>query len=241
MNRNRRKTFPVTTALLLLIGGTAAGQTSEVAKELWPKVNVVIEVRPKTRLQLYAAKENGEDLARVQWKFGVMGSYRMKRLVRAQLRDIDDEMNYTMVLGAGYEYLYTNDNDSTKTEKRIFIQGVPQYLIPRLGLLLQERSRFEFRSINGAYSTRYRNKLTVQRPLKLDRFRVTPYASGEWFYDGQHHSWNENQSAFGAVLPYKKLLSLDAFFLRQNCTTCKEEHVNAFGVTLNIFLSVMKK
>jgi hypothetical protein len=82
-------------------------------------------VRPETRIEPSAEKQNGEDLARVQWKFGVMGSYRMKRLVKAHFWDIDDDKNYVMVLGGGYEYLRTNDNGSTKTEKRFFIQGCP--------------------------------------------------------------------------------------------------------------------
>ena len=81
----------------------------------------------------------------------------------------------------------------------------------------------------------------VERPLNLDRFCFTPYASGELFYDGQHRSWNQNRYAFGVILPYKKLLSLDTYFLRQNCTTCKEEHVNAFGVTLSLYLGSKKK
>lgn len=173
---------------LVLTSDRAAGQTPGVATEVWPTVNVSIEPQPKTRLRLYWAKQNGEDLARVQWKFGVMGSYRMKRLVKEHLGDIDDENNHLMVIGVGYEYLHTNDNGSIKTEKRIFLQGVPHYFIPRPKLLLQDRSRIEFRWINGTYSTRYRNKLTVQRPLELMRFRFTPYASGELFYDGQHRS-----------------------------------------------------
>ena len=241
MNMNRRCTLSVIAVVMLWMGRTAAGQTPEVAKEFWPAVKTVIEVRPKTRLELSAMKESGEDLARVQWKFSVMGSYRMKRLVKAHLGDIDDEKNYVMVLGVGYEYLRTDDNGSTKTENRIFIQAVPHYLIPRPGLLLQDRSRVEFRWINNIYSTRYRNKLTVERPLNLDSFRFTPYASGELFYDGQHRSWNQNRYAFGVVFPYKKLLSLDTYFLRQNCTTCKEEHVNVFGVTLTLFLGGKKK
>ncbi len=225
-------------ALLLLIGDPAAAQTSE---ELWPKVKVAIELRSKTRLEISGEKQSGEDLARTQWKVGIIGSYRLKRLVKAHLGDIDDEKNHFMTLGAGYEYLYTNDNGSTKTEKRLVVQGVPHYFIPRAELLLQDRSRIEFRWVNGSYSTRYRNKLTVERTLKLTRFRTTPYASGELFYDGQHRSWNQNTYAFGVIFPYKKLLSVDTYFLRQNCTTCKEEHVNAVGVTLNVFLSLIKK
>jgi hypothetical protein len=226
------------TVLLLLIGGPAAAQTSD---EFWPKLKVAIELRTKTRLDIYGEKQNGEDLARTQWKIGVMGSYRFKRLLGFHSGDIDDEKNHIMTFGAGYEYLHTNDGGSTKTENRLFVQGVPQYFIRPVEVLIQDRSRIEFRWVNGNYSTRYRNKLTVEHTLKLSRFRVTPYAAGELFYDGRHRSWNQNTYSFGAIFPYKKLLSVDTFFLRQNCTTCTEEHVNALGVTLNVFLSLIKK
>lgn len=227
--------------LILSTAGTTQAQTSESAKELWPTLKATIEVRPKTRIQLYTGKQDGEDLARTQWTYGVMGSYRMKRLVPAGLGDIDDEKNHIMTLGAGFEYLHTNDDGNMKNEKRIVVQGTPNYLIPSMGLNLQDRSRIEFRWVNGAYSTRYRNKLTIQRSLRLHRFSFTPYSTGEVFYDGKSKSWNENQYAFGVIFPYKKLLSLDPYFIHQNCTTCKEPHVNAFGLTLNIFVNLMKK
>src|SRR5258708_4665473 len=98
MNMKWTRIFNVTTILMLIVG-TGAGQTSGAANELWPIVKASIGLWPKTRLDLYAAKQDGEDLARVQKKFGVMGSYRMKRLVRAHLVDIDDDKNYILVLG----------------------------------------------------------------------------------------------------------------------------------------------
>lgn len=226
--------------LPLITAVMADAQTSGNKEELWPTLKATIEVRPKTRIQLHVGKQNGEDLARTQWNFGVMGSYRMKRLVQSGLGDIDDEKNHMMTLGAGFEYLHTNDDGSIKTEKRIVVQSTPTYLIPGAGLHFQDRSRIEFRWVNGAYSTRYRNKLTIQRSLKLDRFHFTPYSTGELFYDGKSKSWNQNQYAFGVIFPYKKVLSLDTYFLHQNCTTCKEPHVNAAGVTLNIFLNLVR-
>lgn len=231
----------LTALLLLLIGSDVFAQSSEPSKEFWPKVNIVFELFPKTRVELEAAKQSGEDLARTQKKFGVIGSYRMKRLVKGLILDIDDEKNYTFVLGVGYEHLFTDDNGSEKSENRIVIQGTPHYSIPKTRVLLQDRSRVEFRWVNNVYSTRYRNKLTVERPLKIEKLRFTPYTSGELFYDGQHHRWNQNRYAFGVILPYKKLLQLDAYFLRQNCTTCKEEHVNVFGLTLTLFFDLQKK
>lgn len=237
----RRSIFVTSTALLLLIGKDVFAQTPSTAKEFWPQVKTVIELFPKTRIELEATKQNGEDLARTQKKFGAIASYRMKRLIKGLLLDIDDEKNYAFVLGAGYEHLFTDDNGSEKSENRIVVQGIPHYSIRKAGLLLQDRNRVEFRWVNNVYSTRYRNKLTIERPMKLERVRFTPYASGELFYDGQHHKWNQNQYAFGVILPYKKLLSVDAYFLRQNCTTCKEEHVNVVGLTISLYFDLQKK
>lgn len=236
-----RSTLVFSVALLLLIGRGIQGQDSSAAKEFWPQVKTVVELFPKTRVELELAKQDGEDLARTQKKFGVIGSYRAKRLIRGHILDIDDSKNYAFVFAAGYEHVFTDDNGSEKSENRIIIQGTPHYSMPKTHLLFQNRNRVEFRWVNNAYSTRYRNKLTVERPLKIEQFKFTPYASGELFFDGQHHKWNQNQFAFGVIVPYKKLLQVDSYFLRQNCTTCKEEHVNAFGLTVTIFFDIQKK
>ena len=227
--------------LSLIPAGMTQAQTSGSAKEFWPIVKVTFDLWPKTRIQLYTAKQNGEDIARTQVTYGVMGSYRMKRLIPVRLGDIDDEKNYILTLGAGFEYLNTTNNGSVKIERRIVLQATPNYSIPGTGLDLQDRNRIEFRRANGVYSTRYRNKLTIERALKLHGFHFTPYSAGELFFDGKSRSWNENRYAFGVIFPYKKLLSLDSYFVHQNCTTCSEPHVNAFGLTLNIFLNLMKK
>lgn len=116
----------------------------------------------------------------------------------------------------------------------MIIQATPRYH-PAARIVLQDRNRVEFRWVDGAFSARYRNKLTAQQPFTANGSRFTPYASGELFYDGKHHSWNENQYAFGVQLPYKKRLMLDTYYLRQNCTTCSEQHINVLGVTLNLY------
>ena len=236
-----KRIFITWIVVLLLLHSDVCAQTSSTSNEFWPQVNTSIELLPKFRVELEAAKQSGEDLARTQKKFGVIASYRMKRLIKGVLLDIDDEKNYAFIFGAGYEHLFTDDNGSEKSENRIVLQGVPHYSIRKTGLLIQDRNRFEFRWVNNVYSTRYRNRLHIERPFQIDKFKFSPYASGELFFDGQHHKWNENQYAFGVILPYKKLFSIDAYYLRQNCTTCKEEHVNVIGLTITIFLDLQKK
>jgi hypothetical protein len=222
----------VVSFLLFLLNGSTMGQTA--GKEFWPKLTGAVELGPKTRIQFWVQRQDGEDFDFNEWKVGALVSYRVKRILKPHLGDIDEENEHTLVLGGGYQYSRTDQNDTTKREHRMIIQATPRHLHDT-GLLLQDQNRVELRWVDGNFSARYRNKLMVQRGFKVDEFRFTPYASGELFYDGSHHSWNQNQYAFGVQLPYKKRLMLDTYYLRQNCTTCSQDPLDVFGVTLNLF------
>jgi len=214
---------------------SARGQTpTPTGWEAWPKVQASIELRKQTRLLVYGELQNGEEFGYLQWKMGALLNYRMKRIVRRGQSDIDDENEHNLVVGAGYEYLQTIQNDKTKRENRIIVQGTGRHG-PGAGFLLTDRNRVEFRWVNGVYDFRYRNKLTVNRGFRVHKFRFTPYVSGELFWDRNHHSWNENQYSFGVQFPYKNRLMLDTFYLHQNCTTCSQKSINVLGLTLNLY------
>ena len=183
---------------------------------------------------MFWEKHDGEDLAFSQNKVGSVFSYRMKRMLERLRHDIDDENHYNLTVGGGYEFVETEQPSGTKREHRIMVQSTPKY-VPGGGVLLQDRSRAEFRWVDGVYNFRYRNKLTADRSFNVKRFRFTPYASGELFWDRNHHAWNENQYAFGVQLPYKKLLMLDTYYLRQNCAACSQDPVSVFGISLNLY------
>jgi hypothetical protein len=100
---------------------------------------------------------------------------------------------------------------------------------------VQDRSRIEFRWIDDTYNFRYRNKLIVERAFKLRKVRLSPFASGELFWDRNRKSWNQNQYAFGVRLPVKKIFGLDTYFMHQNCTTCTSKSINILGVTGNFY------
>lgn len=224
--------------VLLGIGFTTAhGQTPDTADwEAWPAVRANIELAERTRLQLYAETENGEEFGYLQFKTGALLNYRMKGIARPHQKDIDEENEYYLVIGAGYEYLQTVQSGNTKHENRLMVQATPRH-IPFAGLLFQDRNRVEFRWNNGTYDVRYRNKLSVNRAFKINKFRVTPYASGALFWDRKYHAWNENQYAFGVQFPYKHRLMLDTFYLRQNCTTCSQDPLNVWGLTINLYFN----
>ena len=102
-------------------------------------------------------------------------------------------------------------------------------------LLVSDRNRVEFRWVSGEYSTRYRNRLTVERDFLIGELHVAPYASAEVFYEGAKH-WYEEQYAAGLQLPYRRSFKFSAYYLRQNCTTCSPAHLNVVGMTVDVYL-----
>ena len=231
--QKHRTTLLIAVGLLLVTSEHVFGQSSS-ATEVWPELRATFDVKPRIGVQAFFEKHNGEDASLSQWKVGAIVSYRMRRILTKHRDDIDHENEYNLAVGGGYEFVQTDQTNSTKREHRIMVQTTPKY-IPGGGVLLQDRSRAEFRWVNGVYNFRYRNKLTADRAFKTSKFHFTPYVSGELFWDRNHHAWNENQYAFGVQLPYKKLLMLDTYYLRQNCTTCSPDPVGVFGMTLNFY------
>ena len=119
-------------------------------------------------------------------------------------------------------------------ENRLILDGIFNFR-PSARFLVTDRNRAEFRWINGVYSTTYRNKLTVERDFLLSGFRFSPYVAVEAFYNGAQNSWNQEWYYAGIQWPYKRLLMLDTYYLRQHCTTCNPTNWNAAGVTLNFY------
>lgn len=213
---------------------SAHGQTTSTTGEFWPEVDAHTQLPSNLRLLLFEELKKGQDFPYQQLDVGGGLGYQWKRFSIPHLINIDQDKEHYLVFGAGYEYLRTLQSGKPSSENRIIVEGVFRYR-PPARFLLEDRNRVEFRWVNGQYSTRYRNRLTVERDFLVRDFHFTPYASAEAFYDGAKHSWNEEQYAAGVEWPYRRLLMLQTYYLRQNCTTCSPAHLNVAGLTLNFY------
>lgn len=220
----------------LLIGSGALGQESDSGWQARPSLTANIELGPRSRLQLFGRFEGGLNYSYDRWRAGAAFTYRMKRILKPHRADIDEENEHTLVIGGGYEFLKRSQNSQTAREHRLSLDVTPRYLLPA-GFLASDRNRIELRWVNGDYNARYRNKLMVGRPLELHRFRFTPYAMGELFFDRNSHSWNRTHYGFGSQFPGKGRFMVDTFYLRENCSgaSCSRTPVNIWGVTLNTY------
>ena len=86
--------------------------------------------------------------------------------------------------------------------------------------------------------------MTIEREVHLFNERtITPYVSGEIFYDTRYSAWNRNRLAVGVqtslrrgplrkmLLPKRQVI-LDLYYMRQNDSRSETQHVNAIGAAL---------
>jgi len=226
--------------LFVFVIGTqpAKAQQSVTRNEFWPEIDVYIDVKPKVRLYLLGTiSKSVED-----------GEIRNAQGFEAQIgAHVDYIPNDHIILRAGYRFgASVGDADEPYKEHRVLTEQTLRKLLP-CELLLSDRNREDFRFVNGDFSFRYRNRVSIEREVDLFRGRtITPYASAEIFYDTRTSAWNRNRFAVGfqqslrrgplrkMLLP-KRQVVLDLYFMRQNDSRSETQHVNAIGAALAFY------
>jgi Protein of unknown function (DUF2490) len=217
---------------------SASAQEPTTRKEFWPEVDVYITIKPKVRLYLTGTVsksiEDGE-LRNAQGYEGQMGVH------------VDYIPNEHLILRTGYRYgTDVGSNSDPFKEHRLLTEQTLRQLLPG-DLLLSDRNREDFRFVNGDFSFRYRNRVTLEREMHLFKGRnITPYVSGEVFYDTRYQAWNRNRWAVGVqqsllrgplrkMLLHKRQITLDLYYMRQNDSRSEVQHVNAVGAALAFY------
>ena len=244
MPKQRQLAIQQSPVLILVLFLSAVMISSQPAKaqttsnEVWPEIDVFINLRPKVRLFLLGtvsrAVEDGE----------IFNGKAFEAQIGAH---IDYIPNKHVVLRTGYRFgTSVGDTDSPYKEHRLLTEQTLRKLLPA-NLLLSDRNREDFRFIDGDFSFRYRNRVTIEREFHLFKKRtITPYVSGELFYDTRYSAWNRNRLTAGVqtslkrgplmkMLMPKRQIILDLYYTRQNDSRSSTQHVNALGAALALY------
>lgn len=215
--------------------GSGIGKAQETRSEIWPEIDVYINIKPKVRLYLLGTvAKSVED-----------GEVRNAQGYEAQIGvHVDYIPNKHLILRTGYRYgSAIGDNDDGFREHRLITEQTLRKLLPG-DFLLSDRNREDFRFINGDFSFRYRNRVTIERELPFFKGRnITPYVSGEIFFDTRFDVWNRNRLAVGIqhtllrgplqkMLLHKRQVVLDIYFMKQNDSRSQASHVKALGAAV---------
>jgi hypothetical protein len=232
--------WKIASALLIIAGMSArvfAQQVSE-RSEFWPELDTYVRVNQSSRfLFLYSSTRIDDLEGRATWKAGgFVDFYFRPLLAHSDRQHPDSARKRLLMVRAGYLYAPTPAGAATPST-----QHIPTLLADtRLSLpwkwIFAERNRFDLRFINGDFTPRYRNRVTIERPIKAGQFEIAPYLQGEASYDWKYDTFNRFRFSTGADWTATKFLVLESYYTRQQDTRAATEYVNAFGLTLQLHL-----
>ena len=201
--------------------GAASGRSlsAQASWEFWPEAQLNFPAKSAFQGQVLSSWTAGQDSAYRQLQIG--GDVLYSGIPHLQL-------------STGYSYYYTPAQ--AKNENRLIAELTGDVNLPA-ELKLLDRNRFEWRWVNGVYSTRYRNRLRLQRtvPLANDHW-VQPYAEVEIYYTFSSASITRVLTQIGAVYRVAPWATIDGGYVHQNDQSASVNNVNAIELTLNFFL-----
>ena len=205
-----------------------------------PEVDAYLKLNPMFRVYVEAKDDqDGGDPA--QAGIGPSVQVFLKPMVKLQevrAFDLDDAKKRFLVLETGYRYVWEPDTPSTNRMIAAATFNVPM----KAGFSVSDRNRFGLNWKNGSFNWRYRNKLTVERTVKIGSFRHIPYVAVEPFYESQYNKWSTTALYAGSLFPLGRHVEFNLYYEHENNTGGHKNHPeNAVGLALYLFFSVDNK
>ena len=217
--------------LVAVMGCRASAQTDQ----LLPEIDVHYKLSQDVRI-FFQAKETREANTPTTAELGPSIEFYLPPLVRLReitRFDLDDSKPRPLVFSIGYRYLPTPGKPPTNRLEPVITFHFP---LPRIKVLLSDRNRGDLDWKNGGFTWRYRNRLQLERNLKLRSYHLSPYVSVEAFYESQYKKWSDTALYAGCVLPFGKHVSIDPYYEHQNNTGKKpNQQLDQLGLLLNLY------
>jgi Protein of unknown function (DUF2490) len=218
--------------LLTLFSPPSQAQTQ--AYQTWPEINTYVNLNQNFRLYFIATRtiENGRGTSAEigpNLDFFFMPLFRKNNGVIYQS---DQAKSRLFLLRAGYHYLPTTNGPA---ENRGVLEVTGRYPL-KSGLLFSDRSRSDFRFINGEFSWRYRNRPSIERTVSIWSYHFTPYVRAEAYFDSSYWKWSRTSEDLGSAFPIRKHTEFEIYYEHQNDTgRSRNYQIHALGLSLNLY------
>jgi hypothetical protein len=218
--------------VILLLGVSAQAQSNQ----LWPEISTFVKLTDQMRFYFLATtvKENRDS---IEGEFGPNFDFYLKplrKLDRWVVSSPDESKNRLLMVRIGYRYIHPYSDDGSN-EHRGVLEATTRHPLP-FAMLVSDRHRMDLRSIEGEFSWRYRNRLTVEKEFTIKRFRFNPYARGEIWYDSRHDKVSRTSLIAGSSFPITRHFELEGYLEHQNDSGgSSNRSVNGVGVVANLY------
>ena len=168
--------------LLAAAGCTVPAAGQSTGGQLRPEIGIYVQQGEMVRIEFVDSSTGNLSTHNWQGNFQVYVRTALKPVIRRELRDRPDAYrNKYLSFRAGYRYRTGLTPSDAVSENRGILELTSRYLLP-WHLVVSDRNRGEFRFIKGQpFSTRYANRLQLERDISYHSFSFTPYVYDEIF------------------------------------------------------------
>lgn len=223
-------------AMLLAVAPSARAQSSGFL----PEVDAYLTVHPLARF-VFQAKQTREGGDPTQAEIGPSIDLYLKpwiKLENATIFDLDAAKKRALVFSAGYRYLPSPDAPTTNRMELVTTLNYPV----RGSILVSDRNRADLDWQNGKFDWRYRNRLSLEKTLTIQKYHPKVYARSEEFYESQYGKWSTTALYAGSSLPVGTRVDFEPYYCHQNNTGKKEnQQLNQLGLIANFYFSAEKR
>ncbi len=216
----------VSVFLFLVLCYQAAAQTSAAApesdKQLWNETQLVVWSNKKNEFALNGVLRIGRDFSfPVDNRIGFSYSHKPSKY---------------LTLTGGYLYRAAFPTRTRKTFENRFI-GTATVNLPLVNKFkLIDRNQFEYRAVNSRPDVKvYRNRLRIERDVKINGTKITPFVFTEVFYNPDT-AWYRARYAAGISRKFSEKFTGEIFYLRQADGIARPGDLNVIGMFLKIHL-----
>lgn len=179
----------------------------------WPELDLYYQTSEHVRLYGIATYTFGPAPVVDNAQYGVNVDLFAKRTMFFRNRPTMDalafERTQPIMLRMGYRYSTDLGTSDPVIQNRMLIEATGR--VSKGVFTLADRNGFDFRWTDGAYSTRYRNRLWLEAVLTLGSYQPVPYADAEWFYSIQNAEWTKVRYEAGVHFPMGKVVAVEPY------------------------------
>ena len=222
---------------LLALCGFPSFAEAQDQLPLWPEADVFVKLSPQTRLVFSAEANDNRDEPKSKW---IVGGYfdlfvpRFKPVLFRRISELDESRSQRIAIRAGYRFSHTWGTEPAQIEHRLVTDATLSWDFLEQ-ILFSDRSRFEFRFVDGVYSWRYRNRMKISRDVSIKGTPFVPFISAEGFYDSQYRTISRYRYEAGVTFPLGKVWALEPYYARQRSRVPSESFMNFYGLTVQAY------
>ncbi|SKA38585.1 Protein of unknown function [Enhydrobacter aerosaccus] len=209
-----RRHGPGGLALLLAAVATSAVQAQSL--EFWPELQFQYRYDDRSKLiGMLALARDIDELSVYQAEQGLLVEHIFADWFRGRL---------------GYRHASATDGGPF-SENRLLTEQTFRVFAPA-EVMVDLRTREDFRWLNTGFSFRLRERLQAQRDMQWRDWTFTPYASAEIFYDTRYDQISRLRFVGGVALPVGAHFTVEPYYALQPDLAPQPALVHAVGLVL---------